>query len=186
MYLFFQLESPSHVKLPYKKFDGFFNATVSYRLNSTFRYPYSSIADVEAKHGKAGSLKTWKPGKKEFGAIVAFSNCKAKFRNDLIQRLDELIVFPDGKPALDVVGKCAKFVETEESRKAKNTREEALGMDFSNRWAKLPVGRYRFYLSIENSKCRDYITENFFYNALLKGAVPIVYGPPREDYRAGP
>jgi hypothetical protein len=34
---------------------------------------------------------------------------------------------------------------------------------------------YKFYLSFENSLCRDYVTEKF-YNALQFTAVPIVYG----------
>ena len=42
---------------------------------------------------------------------------------------------------------------------------------------------YRFYLSLENSRCRDYITEKFFL-ALKNHLVPIVYGAPREDYEA--
>ena len=45
---------------------------------------------------------------------------------------------------------------------------------------------HKFYLALENSHCRDYITEKFFGN-LQRGVVPIVQGPPREDYeRVGP
>ena len=55
---------------------------------------------------------------------------------------------------------------------------------------------YRFYLSFENSNCRDYITEKFFHNALQSVAlshinsqyfsrrnrvVPIVMGAPKSD-----
>lgn len=35
--------------------------------------------------------------------------------------------------------------------------------------------QYKFYLSFENSLCRDYVTEKF-YNPLLNNMVPIVYG----------
>jgi hypothetical protein len=34
---------------------------------------------------------------------------------------------------------------------------------------------YKFYLSLENALCKDYITEKF-YLALASGVIPIVYG----------
>ncbi|KAJ8020100.1 Alpha-(1,3)-fucosyltransferase 4 [Holothuria leucospilota] len=44
------------------------------------------------------------------------------------------------------------------------------------------IGPYKFYLSLENSCCRDYITEKF-WRTLQMGSVPIVVGPPLEDYK---
>lgn len=46
---------------------------------------------------------------------------------------------------------------------------------------------YKFYLSFENSNCRQYITEKFYRNALGYNdlnylILPIVMGPRKEDY----
>ena len=41
---------------------------------------------------------------------------------------------------------------------------------------------HKFYFAFENARhCRDYITEKFWDNSLLKGTVPIVMGPVKED-----
>lgn len=41
---------------------------------------------------------------------------------------------------------------------------------------------YKFYLSFENSNCRDYITEKFFVQGLGSHVLPIAMGAPPEDY----
>ncbi|KAJ0015433.1 hypothetical protein NQD34_009053 [Periophthalmus magnuspinnatus] len=46
------------------------------------------------------------------------------------------------------------------------------------------ISRCYFYLAFENSVFKDYITEKLWRNAYLGGAIPVVLGPPPEDYKA--
>ena len=46
------------------------------------------------------------------------------------------------------------------------------------------ISSYKFYMAFENTyKCREYITEKFWYNSLYAGTVPIVWGACKKDYQ---
>ncbi|KAK0142829.1 Alpha-(1,3)-fucosyltransferase 7 [Merluccius polli] len=60
-------------------------------------------------------------------------------------------------------------------------------------WARRPlanrqllptIGRCYFYLALENSESRDYISEKLWRNGFGAGAVPVVLGPSRATYEA--
>ena len=47
------------------------------------------------------------------------------------------------------------------------------------------IRKYKFYMAFENAfHCKDYITEKVFENSFNKGAVPVVYGATKSDYKA--
>ena len=46
------------------------------------------------------------------------------------------------------------------------------------------ISTYKFYLAFENAiHCNDYISEKFWRNSLRTGAVPVVYGPHKDDLK---
>ena len=59
-----------------------------------------------------------------------------------------------------------------------------VGNPLPGAWIHLPkqLKAYKFYLSFENAlHCRDYITEQVWWNALRSGVVPVIWGPRRSD-----
>ncbi|XP_031697246.1 alpha-(1,3)-fucosyltransferase 9-like [Anarrhichthys ocellatus] len=62
-----------------------------------------------------------------------------------------------------------------------HTYGQAFGHHLSNEDYPKILSHCKFYLSFENSIFEDYITEKF-YNPLLWGSVPVVLGPPTQNY----
>uniref|UniRef100_UPI0037E80087 alpha-(1,3)-fucosyltransferase 7-like n=1 Tax=Semicossyphus pulcher TaxID=241346 RepID=UPI0037E80087 len=70
---------------------------------------------------------------------------------------------------------------------------ETVPVKVYGRWTKRPltsrallatISHCYFYLAFENSVGKDYITEKLWRNAYQGGAVPVVMGPSRDDYKA--
>ena len=132
------------------------------------------------------TLKVGNPNRK--GILSVVSNCRSRYRNLVISSLDEYFRSVTGvdkkivKNPLEVFGKCASKLQK------KDLDQEQAGPSISkkhtNNDKKLlqKINEYKFYLSIENSNCKDYITEKFFENALATGAVPVVAGADRSSY----
>lgn len=129
--------------------NNFYNWTMTYRLDS----------DIPRRHGSLVQKVTkYKMPKKDFvrnktRSIAWFvSNCNSvNMREQLADQIQKYI-------DVDIYGKCGKL------KCPKNSN----CLDMVEK-------KYKFYLSFENSYCKDYTTEKLF-KVLQKNVIPIVYG----------
>ena len=91
--------------------------------------------------------------------------------------------FSNGTKALDVFGGCRHILQPEPSPH-KIDIEKVVGRSTGVGYHRLrgEIKKYKFYLAFENSMCNYYITEKFFDNGFLSGAVPIAVGSSRKFY----
>ncbi|XP_033098293.1 galactoside 3(4)-L-fucosyltransferase-like [Anneissia japonica] len=160
-------ESPTRVLEYVDKPPGWFkfNLTMSFSSKTDIRVPYGSYVPYERPkhlHSRPNASEiNWSHGKTDLIAWVA-KNCRAttwarfKFVKHLQTRLP-----------IDIYGQCGNL-----SCPGWNVPCEALN-------------KYKFILALENSECRDYITEKFWWWPFLYNLnlVPIVYGASKEDYQ---
>lgn len=168
LYVFYNYESPVHTDLPGLKmyFDNFFNVTFTYRRDSDIFSPYGrlkcknsipSCQDYPLPLNSKRSIplrldtphtKDWKHKNKTIAWFV--SNCHTDSRREsIVEQLRRHI-------RVDIYGKCP-------------------GARKCSKCDQMLDGRYRFYLSFENSLCPDYVTEKL-YRALAHNVVPVVFG----------
>lgn len=155
-WVFVLIESPVHLN-GFNSYNNKFNLAATYRLDSDF---YSHYA-VE-------SHRAWEPdpnfdpnydfyaSKTDFAAIVV-SNCGGS--SGRLQYVNEMKKYVSVK----VFGACG---ETCPSKFDNGTNGDC----------KVIIGqKFKFFLSFENSLCKDYITEKFFI-MLRHNIIPIVLG----------
>ncbi|KAK4474760.1 hypothetical protein MN116_001883 [Schistosoma mekongi] len=140
------------------------NFTAIYRFDSTIRTPYGMYTPFERRTNNSDRtlaprrLENMANGKNRSVAWIV-SNCNP--RSPRKAYADELAKHI----TVDVYGRCGQMT--------------CSGSDCFNMIRKY----YKFYLSFENSLCQDYITEKFFFNALMNNAIPIVMGASIEEYQ---
>lgn len=169
-WVFFSLEPPTATPVHVlRKLDGLFNVTMTYRTDSdvTTRYGYKFIArqkrkklrvtkrsSAEVSENFRGDLERTSEKRRKAIAVWMVSHCNTDSRRETyVERLRKVI-------GVDVFGKCGDLVCQPKASDA-CLREAARN--------------YSFYLSFENSLCRDYVTEKF-YRPLLFDIVPVVMG----------
>lgn len=164
IWILFLLESPYHTP-GLSSFNNVFNWTATYRHDSIIVAPYEKMVPFDPNVITKKQSKNYAAGKTKKVAWFV-SNCGA--RNGRRQYADEL-----GKHIqVDIYGACGPL------KCPRHNSEQCF---------KMLDNDYKFYLSFENSNCRDYITEKFFVNGLSHDVLPIVMGAHPDDYkRAAP
>ncbi|XP_063544879.1 alpha-(1,3)-fucosyltransferase 4-like [Cydia strobilella] len=145
-----------------------FNWSMSYRSDSDIPVPYgrtipllypklNDITDEELKE----LVPYWEQKQKDVLAAIVMSHC-VEFRMRFVMQLQRFI-------NVDMFGKCALVKNHTNKCPGRYTRDCPI------------ISEYLFYIVIENTKCRQYISEKVFHHAYSKGAIPIIMGAPLID-----
>ena len=157
LWMIYLLESPFHVSSRLNGYDW----TATYRRDSTIVAPYAKWAYFDNSVTATSQTINY-AGNKTKQVAWFVSNCNAK--NARMEYAKELAKHIE----VDIYGSCGD----KKCPKSSGDCKSMLSQD------------YKFYLSFENSNCKDYITEKFFTNALQSNIIPIVMGASVEDYEA--
>ncbi|XP_047470536.1 alpha-(1,3)-fucosyltransferase C-like [Penaeus chinensis] len=149
-YVFRMQESPAYLYSSVQPYNGLFNWTFTYRLDSDFPSPHGFVLNRSPQPIDAVSVT-----KNKTKLIAWFvSNCHSESgRESLARTLQQFV-------DVDTFGRCGPL--------------ECLRARQSECYAMLERD-YKFYLAFENSLCSDYVTEKFF-GVLQYYVVPVVWG----------
>ena len=159
-YVFTSYEAPvwgNRRKEKMQRMKGFFNWSMTYRMDSTFYTPYggfvktrdhplgSKLRDIAKEFGERNQAIARKT-KSAAGIVQIVSNCKSQSKREkLLKSMQKLI-------RVDIYGSCGPL---------KCPRSGA-GGDAGWKCYQMLERRYKFYLAWENALCKDYVTEKFF------------------------
>ena len=157
-------EDIDHFILGLEKLGGYFNLSMSYRHDADLPTPIGKIIKTR-KHPDGADLDELI---KNYGKMNILLSRKETHNQSLIAQMVSNCVSKSGREALlkslsqhipvDVYGKCGKLT---------CARQNKTGC------LQLMGANYKFYLSLENAVCKDYVTEKFF-NILPYNTIPVV------------
>ena len=162
--IYFTQESPQTMRNGPTEFPrGFFNWTMTYKLDSDIKLLYGRIhASPSAVQSSAALDKnTWMERLRKKSKKVAWmvSHCNTPSQREVyVQKLQQYI-------DVDIYGGCGNLTC------ARNATHWLSQPECYN----MLENKYKFYLSFENSICNDYVTEKFF-QLLQYDIVPVVLG----------
>ncbi|GBM30267.1 Alpha-(1,3)-fucosyltransferase C [Araneus ventricosus] len=154
IWILYSMEPPRYAVLKWYLISSLFNWTMTYRSDSDVQVKYGEVVRKKiACHDKVITRKSIFKNKKNT-ALWMVSNCRTQSKREAyIQELRKYF-------QVDIYGKCSR------KRKCEPSQSEKCYQLLRN---------YKFYLSFENSICKDYVTEKFF-NVLQYDIVPVVFG----------
>ncbi|XP_071500550.1 glycoprotein 3-alpha-L-fucosyltransferase A-like [Diadema antillarum] len=150
--------TPNHVLPPMEYRNNSYDFLMTYTTEESHLYGSFGWYNPDVPQLRSTEMKNWSQNKTKQVAWMA-SNCDSVSwdRKGFVQALSKYI-------PVSTYGKCGDLPCPKDER------------------CNLELRTHKFYLALENSECRDYLTEKFWKNALHNDIVPVVYGPPREDY----
>lgn len=173
-YVFVNIESAANYPIRNDLWNGFFNWTWTYKLNSNVPWDYLTVRDTAGKVIGPNINMHWlnlidmkpidqklkdKLNKKRIAAAWFVSNCESlSLRAEVARQLEARL--RDMNLIVDVYGDCGTL------RCPRNNMEHCLNILERD---------YYFYFAFENSFSSDYVTEKVLH-ALQHNTVPIVYG----------
>ena len=163
IYVGMNLESPESGG-PLRELNISINWTMTYRRDSDIYYPYGLVLHRVKRDSSESVAETFPKieiDKRTKTVAWAVGHCNKK--NGRMDYARELSKYID----VDIYGKCSP-----NKLKCPDGCLENISKS------------YKFWLSFENSHCKDYITEKLYYNAFYYGLVPIIYGGfSKQDYQ---
>ncbi|XP_054468678.1 alpha-(1,3)-fucosyltransferase 7 [Anoplopoma fimbria] len=137
------------------QYANIFNMTITYRRDADITIPYGELLPREVEDHLVEEV----PLNKSSLVCWVVSNYRSLHRRSQVYKELNAIV------PVKVYGRWTK----------RRLSSKAL----------LPtISRCYFYLAIENTVAKDYVTEKLWRNAFQGGAVPVVLGPSLDDYKA--
>ena len=140
-------------------YDGYFNWTMSYKLNSDIQLLYGRIERRPDRTNRANA--TVSIVQKNRAVVWMASHCETNSRReDYVAELNRYI-------SVDIFGGCG-------DGRFYCPRNDTHWISEPHCYDHIEQ-TYKFYLSFENSICNDYVTEKFFL-LMQRRIVPVVYG----------
>ena len=163
VFVFVSYEPPSYIHSEVYKsseWNGVFNWTMSYRLDSDIPYRYGEFLKMSNdKRKDKNYTKIFKEKRKMAAWVVSHCNTASK-REAYVEKLKQYI-------DVDTFGHCFDGKEC-------SWRNQSECFDHIEK-------TYKFYLAFENSFCHDYVTEKA-YNWTTRDIIVVVRGPPEYHY----